>query len=191
MKSCITSLGLPAALLSASLFAGCQNTARGVEEDTEKNTAAAQEQAREATAEAERRGDSVAESAKSAADRAADATRDAADRAADATRDAGREIAGATREATGDAKQSGREVGTSFGNAIDAAQMTMQVKTALIDADNVDAVGIDVDTNASAKTVTLKGHVPTAAQKATAEKVATTKAQANGYRVVNNLTIRS
>ena len=30
MKSRITTLGLPAALLSVSLFAACQNTARGV-----------------------------------------------------------------------------------------------------------------------------------------------------------------
>ena len=41
MKSRITSLGLPAALLSVSLFAACQDTARGVEKDTERNTAEA------------------------------------------------------------------------------------------------------------------------------------------------------
>ena len=34
MKSRISSFGLPAALLSASLFGACQNTARGVELDT-------------------------------------------------------------------------------------------------------------------------------------------------------------
>ena len=52
MKSRITRLGLPAALLSASLFAACQNTARGVEQDTERNTAEAKQEAREAGAEA-------------------------------------------------------------------------------------------------------------------------------------------
>ena len=51
MKSRISSLGLPAALLSASLFAACQNTARGVEQDTERNTAEAKQEAREANAE--------------------------------------------------------------------------------------------------------------------------------------------
>ena len=51
MKSRISSLGLPAALLSASLFAACQNTARGIEQDTERNTAEAKQEAREANAE--------------------------------------------------------------------------------------------------------------------------------------------
>ena len=46
MKRGISSLGLPAALLSASLFAACQNTARGVEQDTERNTAEARQEAR-------------------------------------------------------------------------------------------------------------------------------------------------
>ena len=53
MKSRISSLGLPAALLSVSLFAACQNTARGVEQDTERNTAEAKQEAREANAEVE------------------------------------------------------------------------------------------------------------------------------------------
>ena len=155
MKSCITSYGLPVALLSASLFAACQNTARGVERDTERNTAAAREDAREAGNAAER-----------AADRAADATRNAGDQASDKA----------------------REAGHSVGATIDAAQQTMEIKTALIDADNIDAGGIDVDTNADTKTVTLKGHVPTAAQKAGAERVA--KDKAPGYKVVNQLEVK-
>ena len=52
MKSHISSLGLPAALLSASLFGACQNTARGIEQDTQRNTAEAKQEAREANAEA-------------------------------------------------------------------------------------------------------------------------------------------
>jgi len=43
------------------------------------------------------------------------------------------------------------------------------------------------DTNADTKTVTLKGTVPTAAQKAAAEKVAREKAE--GCRVRNLLTV--
>lgn len=166
MKSRITSFGLPAALLSASLFAACQNTARGVEADTEKNTAAAKEEAREAGSAAER-----------TADRAADATRSTADRAADATKEAARDVGRETKEAT-----------NKVGATLDAAAQTLQIKTALIDADNLDAAGIDVDTNATTKTVTLKGHVPTAAQKAAAERVA--KEKAPDYRVVNELVVR-
>ena len=144
MKSRITSLGLPAALLSASLFAACQNTARGVEQDAEQNTAAARQEAREAGAAAERAGD---------------------------------RIANETREAT-------QSVGATF----DAAAQTAQIKTALIDADNLDADDINVDTNGTTKTVTLKGHVPTVAQKTMAETIARDKAPE--YTVVNNLEIR-
>jgi len=144
MKSRITSLGLPVALMSASLFAACQNTARGVEQDTEKNTAAAREEARE-----------VGNAAERTADQAADKS---------------------------------REAGASMGATIDAAQQTMQIKTALIDADNIDAGGIDVDTNADTKTVTLKGHVPTAAQKTAAERVA--KEKAPTYKIENQLEVK-
>ena len=74
-----------------------------------------------------------------------------------------------------------------MGATLDAAAQTMQIKTALIDADNLDANNIDVDTNADTKTVTLKGHVATASQKAAAERIA--KEKAPDYRVVNSLVI--
>jgi osmotically-inducible protein OsmY len=155
MKSRITSLGLPAALLSVSLFAACQNTARGVEQDTERNTAAARDEAREANAEA----------------------RQEAREAGDTMDRAGDRVAQETRDATGTA-----------GAALDAAAQTMQIKTALIDADNLDANDINVDTDGATKTVTLKGHVPTASQKAAAERIA--KEKAPGYSVNNMLEVR-
>jgi osmotically-inducible protein OsmY len=144
MKKGISLLGLPAALLSASLFVACQNTARGVEQDTERNTAAAKQEAREAGNAAERAGDRVAQE---------------------------------TKEAT-----------RSVGGTLDAAAQTMQIKTALIDADNLDANNIDVDTDAATKTVTLKGHVPSASQKAAAERIA--KEKAPDYRIVNNIAVK-
>jgi hyperosmotically inducible periplasmic protein len=162
MKSRITSLGLPAALLSASLFAACQNTARGVEEDTAKNTAEAKEEAREAKEEAREATSGVREEAREAGN--------AAERAGD-------RVANETKDAT-----------RSVGATLDAAAQTMQIKTALIDADNLDAGAIDVDTNGDTKTVTLKGHVPTPAQKAAAERIA--KEKAPDYRVVNMIEVR-
>jgi osmotically-inducible protein OsmY len=156
MKSRIQSLGLPAALLSVSLFAACQNTARGVEQDAEKNTAAAQREAREANAEVKQEAREAGQSMERAGDRAAQESRDA------------------TR---------------SVGGTLDAAAQTMQIKTALIDADNLDAGSIDVDTNGDTKTVTLKGHVPTAAQKAAAERIA--KEKAPDYTVRNMLEVRA
>jgi predicted small secreted protein len=155
MKSRISSLGLPAALLSASLFGACQNTARGIEQDTQKNTAEAKEDAREANAEL-----------KQEAREAGNATERAGDRAANETKDATR----------------------SVGATLDAAAQTMQIKTALIDADNLDANNIDVDTDGATKTVTLKGHVPTAAQKAAAARIA--KEKAPDYSVVNDIVVR-
>ena len=170
----MTSIGLPAALLAASLFAACQNTARGVEEDAERNTAEAKQEAREANAE-------VREEAREAKQE----TRDATSGIREEAREAGR-----AAERTGDrVGNEAREAGRSVGGALDAAAQTMQIKTALIDADDLDAGSIDVDTNGDTKTVTLKGHVPTAAQKAAAERIA--KEKAPDYRVVNSLEVRA
>ena len=166
MKRGISLLGLPAALLSASLFAACQNTARGVEQDTERNTAEAKQEAREANAEA-----------KQEAREANAEIRQEAREAGNAAERAGDRVAQESKEAT-----------RSVGATLDAAAQTMQIKTALIDADNLDANNIDVDTNGSTKTVTLNGHVPTASQKAAAERIA--KEKAPDYRVVNNITVR-
>lgn len=174
MKSRMTSWGLPAALLSVSLFAACQNTARGVQEDTERNTAEVREESREAAAEAREESREAAAAADRAGDRAAQESREigtSAERAGD-------RIASESREAT-----------SSVGATLDAAAQTMQIKTALIDADDLDAGAIDVDTNGTTKTVVLRGHVPTAAQKAAAERIA--KSKAPDYRVVNNIEVRA
>ena len=157
-----TSLGLPAALLAASLFGACQNTAKGIEQDTEKNTAAAKEAGRDAGYKAEEASREAREHAGNAADK--------------------------TKDAAADAGQSMKDAANSVGAKVDAATQTMDVKTALMADKTVDASGIDVDTSADTKTVTLKGHVKTATEKARAEEIA--KAKASGYRVVNLLTVR-
>lgn len=68
-----------------------------------------------------------------------------------------------------------------------AATNTVDVKSALIADGRVDASNINVDTSSSTKTVVLKGSVPTAQQKATAEAIARDKAE--GYTVNNQLTV--
>jgi osmotically-inducible protein OsmY len=161
MKIRMTSLGLPAALLAASLFGACSNTAEGVKEDTAQNA----EKAKEASAEAAAASERAAQDAKVKMDNAAEATKAGAETAAEATKDATKNTA----------------------NAADGAQQTMQIKTALLADKSVDASSIDVDTNGMTKTVTLKGHVPNAAQKASAERIA--KSKAPDYTVVNNLTV--
>jgi osmotically-inducible protein OsmY len=177
MKSGISSFGLAAALLSASVFAACQNTARGVEQDTERNTAEVKQEAREANAEMKQEAREANAEIKEEAREAGNAVERAADRAGDATARAGDRVAEGTKDAT-----------RSVGATLDAAAQTMQIKTALIDADNLDANNINVDTDGAAKTVTLKGHVSNASQKAAAERIA--KEKAPGYRVINSLVIR-
>ena len=68
-----------------------------------------------------------------------------------------------------------------------AGAETVDVKAALIADGRVDATNINVDTNAQTKTVVLKGTVPTAEQRAMAEKVA--QEQAKGYKISNTLTV--
>lgn len=177
MKSGISSFGLAAALLSASLFAACQNTARGVEQDTERNTAAAQQEAREANAE-------VKQEAREANAEMKQEGREANAELRQEAREAGN-AAERGAERAGDATANATR---SVGSTLDAAAQTMQIKTALIDADNLDANNINVDTDGTAKTVTLKGYVSNASQKAAAERIA--KEKAPGYRVINSLTIR-
>ena len=68
-----------------------------------------------------------------------------------------------------------------------AGAQTVDVKSALIADGRVDATNINVDTDASTKTVVLKGTVKTAEQKAMAEKIA--QEHAKGYKINNTLTV--
>jgi osmotically-inducible protein OsmY len=68
-----------------------------------------------------------------------------------------------------------------------AAANTVDVKSALIADGRVDASNINVDTSSSTKTVVLKGTVPTAQQRATAEAIARDKAK--GYTINNQLSV--
>ena len=82
--------------------------------------------------------------------------------------------------ATADAAQRAAE-------AAHAGTQTMSVKTALLADKRVAAKGINVDTDTSTRTVTLKGHVPSEEQKAIAEQIASQ--HSSGYHVRNELTI--
>ena len=147
MKSGISSLGSTSGI--AVSVAVCRLSEHRARSGTghRGNTAEAKQEAREANAEVKQ------EAAR------ANAEVEAGSCARPATRLSAPAIA--SRSETKDATH-------SVGATLDAAAQTMQIKTALIDADNLDANAIDVDTNGATKTVTLKGHVPTAAQKAAA-----------------------
>ncbi len=93
----------------------------------------------------------------------ADSLREAGREATDAAREAGRDMMDAARDATG----------------------TVNVKAALMLDNAVDASSIDVDTDAAARVVTLRGYVPTGEQRTRAEEIATREAP--GYRIDNQL----
>jgi len=153
-------------------LAACENTAQGVKEDAKENTAAVQQGAAEAKAETADERAEIKQEGREAGAAIGNAASDAGRAIGNAAEKAGDKIAGAANNA---------------GAKGDAAQQTLDVKTALQADASIDATRIDVDTDAGTKTVTLKGSVATAAQKASAERIARSKAP--GYTVRNNLTV--
>jgi len=145
------------AMLALALAPACRNTAEGVKEDTRENVEKAKEESREA---------------RDTADKIGDQAKETGDKIVEGAKDVGQAI-----------KEGAKEVGSE----VHAKKQTVDVKTALMADKSIDASHIDVDTNADTKTVTLKGTVPSAAQKAAAERVA--REHAEGYTVRNQLTV--
>lgn len=98
-------------------------------------------------------------------------------------------VVGQTTDAIQDAGNAVGDAVINGGRAADAAVETLDVKTALVADSRIDSGDINVDTSHETKTVTLKGRVPTEAQRTLAHEVAVK--QATGYRVENQLTIGS
>jgi osmotically-inducible protein OsmY len=157
------------AVALAAFTIACSNTGEGLKEDAAEN----RERAEEAAADAR---DSAGEAASKA--------EDALDRAADATAAAGR----AAADAAATAGRTGGDAAGTAGRTIDAATQTADVKAALMADKTVDAGDINVDTNGDTRVLTLKGHVPTAAQKTRAGEIAAEKAP--GYKIENRLEVR-
>jgi osmotically-inducible protein OsmY len=160
MKSYRALLGT-LAVMGLALAPACRNTAEGVKEDSRQNAEKARAETQEAKGESQDTAHKIGEKAK-----------EIGGKVAEGTKSVGEKI-----------KEGAKEVGSEVG----AKKQTVDVKGALLLDKSIDASHIDVDTDADAKTVTLKGTVPTAAQKAAAEKVARDKAE--GYRVRNQLTV--
>ncbi len=149
------------AAAALALAPACRNTSEGVKKDSEQNAEKARQEAQEVKGESQ-----------DAAHRSAEKAKEVGGKAAEGAKDVGEQIG----------KQA-KEVGSEIG----AGKQAVDVKAALLLDKSIDASHIDVDTDAGAKTVTLKGTVPTTAQKAAAEKVAREKAE--GYTVRNLLTV--
>jgi len=156
-----TNVGL-AVMTMAVMTAACENTREGLEKDAKAN-APKVERAAEQTAAATKE---VAREVSKAAEPAVEALREGTAAAAQAAKES---MSGATR-------------------AADAAQQTVQIKTALMADATIDSTTIDVDTRADTQTVILKGHVRSAAEKASAGRVAAAKAP--GFKIDNRLEVR-
>ena len=160
MKSQRALLGALAVTVLA-LAPACRNTAEGVKKDSEQNAEKARREGHEAKA----------------------GSRDAADKSADKAKEVGDKIAEGAKEMGEKIKEGAKDVGSE----VSASKQTLDVKAALMADKSIDASHIDVDSDAGTRTVSLKGTVPTAAQKAAAERVARNKAE--GYAVRNLLTV--
>lgn len=129
--------------------------------------------------------DNTARGLREDAAKATEAAKEKSDAAKAEAKEEAAEARAEGREAASDAKRTAAEAGA----AIDAAKETIDVKTALMADDTVDASDINVDTFHETKTVVLKGTVPTAAQKTAAGKIAAREAE--GYKIDNQLTVKA
>ena len=119
---------------------------------------------------------------------------DAVDKARAGAEKAGEVIKETAQDVKRDAKPAAKDIGEKVkegaqktGEVLDAAKQHLDVKAALLADKSVDASHIDVDVDTDAKIVSLRGTVPTAAQKAQAERIARDKA--GDYSVRNELTV--
>ncbi len=110
------------------------------------------------------------------------------------TRDERAAAAAKAKELAAGAAKAARQVGAAAAEAGDeladrasGKKEALDVKTALIADASVDAARIDVDVDYATRTVTLNGSVSTTGERTQAETIA--KHQANGYKVVNNLSV--
>jgi osmotically-inducible protein OsmY len=155
-----------------TLAPACRNTAEGVKEDSRQNAEQAREGAQTAKEESTGTAQKIGAEAKETGSKIGQEAKEVGGKVAE-----GAKAVGAT------VKEGAKEVASDVG----ARKQTVDVKAGLMAAKGIDASHIDVDTDANTKTVTLTGTVPTAAQKAAAERVARDKAE--GYKVRNLLTV--
>ena len=150
-----------------------------------------EQEAREAGQEASEAAQAAGEAVQSAAGDAArniERANDAAERDAAQAAEAAKQKGDAAEDSLERAGDSASRAVKDAARASSGAVQTAEVKAALIADSRVDAAAIDVDTDESAKTVRLSGHVPSAAQKLTAGRIAHDKAE--GYEVRNDLVVR-
>ena len=118
---------------------------------------------------------------------AVDKARADAEKAGEKIKEGAEKTGEAVKDAAKDVKREAKPAAKEVGETVDATKQHLDVKAALLADKNVDASHIDIDVNKEAKVLYLRGTVPTAAQKAAAERIARDKA--DGFAVRNELTV--
>ena len=116
-----------------------------------------------------------------------DKARDDAEKAGEKIKEGAQDVKREAKPVVKDVEEKTKEGAHKTGEAIDATKQHLDVKAALLADKTVDASHIDIDTNKDAKILYLRGTVPTATQKAAAERIARDKA--DGFTVRNELTV--
>ena len=143
-------------------------------------------------------GGDVVDKTRAGAEKAGEKIKEGAEKTGEAVKDAAQEVKEkvkpAAKEVKREAKPVAKEVGHGVkkgaqktGDALDATKQHLDVKAALLADKTVDASHIDIHVDKDAKVLYLRGTVPTAAQKAAAERIARDKA--DGFAVRNELTV--
>jgi len=118
---------------------------------------------------------------------AVDKARADAEKAGEKIKEGAEKTCEVVKETAQDVKREAKPAAKEVGEAVDATKQHLDVKAALLADKSVDASHIDIDVNKDAKVLYLRGTVPSAAQKAAAERIARDKA--DGFVVRNELTV--
>jgi osmotically-inducible protein OsmY len=127
------------------------------------------------------------EKIKEGAEKTGEVVKDAAHGVKEKVKPAAQEVKREAKPAAKDVGEKVKEGAHKTGEKLDATKQHLDVKAALLADKSVDASHIDIDVNKDAKILYLRGTVPTADQKAAAERIARDKA--DGFVVRNELTV--
>jgi predicted small secreted protein len=168
------------ALVAAALLAsGCRNTADGAREDARK----AAKEAEQAAQDAKRELDRAARDAQRAVQDARKEVREGLGEARDSVRGARSTV----QEAGRDVREAGRDM-QDAASEIHGAKQLVDVRAALALSKEISSGSdISVRSDEAGRTVILTGTVPSAAERAAAERIA--RESASGLRVENRLKV--
>jgi osmotically-inducible protein OsmY len=174
-------------------YVACENTWRGLRQDTEENTAIAKQKARDAHLDETAR--AVGADVKEAAQKAGDEIKKVAgnlrsnDEAppppASPSNALPRTTSRDVNEAIGKVAAKAKETGEDIAGELKGAAVHLEVDKALARDASLDASHVNVDIDDATHAIVLRGSVPNIAQKIAAERVATE--HAHGYEVRNEL----